>query len=71
MRQGDLLSPYLFIVAVETLALLIHQNSDIMVANKQNSFNILVMTLRLFCLTLTWHRPFLTFSKYSRTYQDL
>ena len=29
VRQGDLLSPYLFLVAVETLALAIHQNSEI------------------------------------------
>ena len=29
------------------------------------------MTQRPFCLTLTRHRPFLTFSKYSTTYQDL
>ena len=31
----------------------------------------MLMTQRPFCLTLTRHRPFVTFSKYSRTYQDL
>ena len=50
VRQGDLLSPCLFVVAVETLALAIRLAvlSDIDLA-----------------------QALLTFSKYSRTYQDL
>ena len=66
VRQGDPLSPYFFVVAVETLALAIRQNPEI-IGIKIN----MLMTQRSFCLTLTRHRPFLTFLKYSRTYQDL
>ena len=74
MRQGDPLSPYLFVVAVETLALAIRQNPQIIgikIGGEETKLLQYADDTTAVLSDIDSARPFLIFSKYSRTYQDL
>ena len=75
MFDHDPLSPYLFVVAVETLALAIRQNSEIIgikIGGEETKLPQYAADTTAFPSDIdSAQASFLTFSKYSRTYQDL
>ena len=74
VRQGDLLCPCLFVVAVETLALAIRQNREIFgikIGGVETNFLQYADDTTAVLSDIDSAQALLTFSKYSRTYQDL
>ena len=74
VRQGDPLSPCLFVVAVETLALAIRQNREIFgikIGGVETNFLQYADDTTAVLSDIDSAQALLTFSKYSRTYQDL
>ena len=71
-EEGDKRSCILFVVAVETLALAIRQNPEIIgIKIGGEETKLLQYADDTTAVLSDSARPFLTFSKYSRTYQDL
>ena len=74
VRQGDRLSPYSFVVAVETLALAIRQNPEIIgikIGGEETKLLQYADDTTAVLSDIDSAQALLTFSKYSRTYQDL
>ena len=74
VRQGDPLSPCLFVVAVETVALTIRQNPEITgikIGGEETKLLQYGEDTTAVLYDIDSAHALLTFSKYSRTYQDL